>query len=84
MEIRKIVVEYNGRKRILFIPISDDKSYDDYLIESYTAETLEELKKMPPKKVLDIPTQQDAVAAIRDFNEWVKRRRAGSRQFRGI
>ena len=82
--IKTIEVEHNGRKRIIIIPLSGDKSYDDYLIESYTEQTLNELKKMPPKKVIDIPTQKDAIAAIRDFNTWVKRRRAGSKQFKGI
>lgn len=82
--IKTIKVEHGGRERIILIPLSGDKSYDDYLIESYTEQTLNELKKMPPKKVIDIPTQRDAIAAIRDFNRWVKRRRDGSQQFRGI
>lgn len=43
-------VQEGGYKMQVFIPKSDDPSYDRYLKEAETEKTRDELKRKPPKK----------------------------------
>ena len=64
---------------IVFIPKTGDSQWDAYLIEGEKEKTLNELKGKPAKKLISKPSQREAIGALRQFNQDMKKRRQNSR-----
>ena len=77
-------VTVGGRSKILAIPESGDRSYDNYLVEAETEKAENELRKAPVKKFVK-PTDANAIGAIKEQRAWIRhKQQTGSRMFGGI
>lgn len=70
-------ISYGGRTRNVLIPHTQDidKSQLDEIIEWQKEKTLDELKKMPPKRPIDIAKAREIGAQLNEFMEYLKRKR---------
>lgn len=84
ISMAKRVVESNGRKRTLFIPVTDDDPvYRDELIATEMAKTKQELDAMPARKFAK-PTDPNAVGELKERIAWREQMKSGRRVFGGI
>ena len=74
--IKKIKVAESGSEMNVFIPETGDKSYDDYLEEAETEKTKDQLKKKA-RKSKTIVSQEQIGGAIKEYQEWVRRKKRG-------
>jgi len=83
LEIRQLIVQEGGRERIVLVPLSGDRAWDEYLLEGAEELTRERLRKLPPKTLLDPATREEAAARMREFARWVRWKRAGGQVYQG-
>ena len=81
--VRRLDVIEGGRRRIVLIPLTGDRSYDDYLREAEMEKTRDELRKLGPKNIITKPTREEAIKLMRDFARWVNWKRSGGKLYRG-
>ncbi len=74
--LHDFTVEENGHKMRVIIPKSDDKSYDNYLIEAETEKTRGELKRKPAPQSIKAEKRGDLVQAIKEMQVYRERRKA--------
>ena len=77
MKIRRFTVRENNREQQVIIPETGDKSYDDYLEQAEREKTTEQLRKAPPRPELTPSQKRDIGGAIKEFNEFKKRKERG-------
>lgn len=75
-EIKKITVREGEHSMDVFIPQSDDRSYNDYLEEAEREKTSDELRKKPPKPPQKI-SDKDMGAQLREYQEFKERKKRG-------
>ncbi len=75
--LHDFVVEENGHKMRVVIPKSDDKDYDDYLVEAETEKTRDELKHKPPPAPPKVGSREALVEQIKERQEYNRRREQG-------
>lgn len=71
LPMNQFTVDYMGKKMDVIIPLTGDKSYDEYLEEGQRIITLEQLKKKEPK-VPKYP-KEHVRGLLKEFREWVER-----------
>jgi hypothetical protein len=72
--IKKITVKSNEREMNVFIPQSNDDSYNKYLEEAETEKTTNELNKKPPRPTPKA-SKEEIAGALREYREFKKRGR---------
>ncbi len=79
--IHDFIVEGNGHKMRVIIPKSDDRSYDDYLIQAETEKTQNELRAKPPATSPKPGSREALGELLKERQEFNKRRARGSRKY---
>lgn len=70
-------ISHGGRTRHVLIPYTQniDESQLDEIIEWQKEKTLDELKKLPPKKPMDEMRSKEVVGMLKEYIAFLKRRR---------
>lgn len=79
-ETHKVVVSENGREQTIVVPKSDDKAYDDYIIEAETEKSRNELRKLPPK-VVRREARETLAEQIKEYKAYTQRKQEGGRKY---
>jgi hypothetical protein len=66
----KYIVQANGRRRTIIIPLTGDPGHDKALREEYLNKTLAELRKMAPFVPLTDEQKKETAGALKDFVAW--------------
>ncbi len=73
---KEVVVKENGRERILIIPPTGDRQYDEYIEGSQVEETRNELRKMPKKPIARY-SKEEIQGALREYFLWLRKKSGG-------
>jgi hypothetical protein len=70
-------ISHGGRTRNILIPHTQDmdKSQLDEIVEWQKEKTLDELKKLPPRKPIEIAKAQEIGAQLSEYLQYLKRKK---------
>ena len=80
-ETHRFTVEENGRQVQVVIPKSDDKSYDNYLIEAQKEKTRDQLRKKAPPETPKEKSRESLAGLLKERQEYDRRRAEGSKRY---
>ena len=77
----KFTVKEAGRSMDVVVPLSNDKSYDNYVIESEKEKTKEQLRNMPPPKPINMGAREKLGEGLREYKEYQRRKSENTRKW---